>query len=576
MTAAAAPIRRLDIPVEQTQEGRGPVEHLLSLRYMPALLCFLALCLTGVLWLVTAKQLEADKAHTIASSVKDNENLARALEEHVVHTFMNADQLAWSVKQQVERRGLPDDLKAFVAERTLPESPFLVVVVADEHGNGVRHTLAPRALNIADTAHFKAAKASDTGALVIGDPIIGRLSGKWSLHAARRINKPDGSFGGVASVALDLSYFSRFYSQVKLGESGVIMLVGRDGIVRAQQGESAESIGKVMKSPDLVRHSAGEPLGSYIAPAQGVQPPRLVAYRKLGQYPLVVLVGTSVASALDRHADRRRDYVAGTSVLTVFIWLSFALLGWLMVRQRRAALLLQEATRQAESANRVKSDFLANMTHELRTPLNGIIGFADCLQEELEDESQRECARIIYSSGCTLLGLVNSVLDMAKIEAGKMQLHVAQESVRLLLDEVSALHGAVAEPKGLILAIDIDDKVPETIACDRTKLQQVLNNLLHNVVKFTDKGGITLSVRMVGRDLVLGVTDTGRGIASVMHRAIFERFHQVESNAVGLNGGTGLGLALARDLVRLMGGRMEVDSEQGRGSEFRVILPLRS
>jgi len=575
VSATSTLVRGPDVSGEQPRECQGRAEHLLSLRYMPALLCFLALCLTGVLWLVTANQLAADKAHTIASSVKDNENLARALEEHVVHTFMNADQLAWSVKQQVERRGLPDDLKGFVAERTLPGSPFLVVVVADEHGDGVRHTLAPRALNIADTAHFKAAKASDTGALVIGQPIIGRLSGKWSLHAARRINKPDGSFGGVASVALDLSYFSQVYSQVRLGDSGVIMLVGRDGIVRAHQGDSGESIGKVVTSPDLIRHAAAEPVGNYIAPAQGAQPSRLVAYRKLGQYPLVVLVGTSVESALDRHADRRRDYVGGTVVLTLFIWLSFALLGWFMVRQRRAAVLLQEANLQAESANRVKSDFLANMTHELRTPLNGIIGFADCLQEELQDESQRECARIIYASGCTLLGMVNSVLDMAKIEAGKMQLKLAPESIRLLLDEVSALHGAVAGPKGLRMVIDVEGKVPEMIACDRMKLQQVLNNLLHNAVKFTEKGSITLSARMVERDLVIAVTDTGRGIASAMHQAIFERFHQVESNGVGLNGGTGLGLALARDLVRLMGGRMQLDSEPGRGSEFRVILPLR-
>jgi len=575
VTSAASPASDSAIPVQQGREGQGRVRHLLSLRHLPTLLCTLALCLTGVLWLVTANQLAADKAHTIAGALADNESLARALEEHVVHTFMNADQLAWSVKQQVERRGLPDDLKAFVAERTLPGSPFLVVVVADEHGNGVRHTLAPRALNIADTAHFRAAAAADTGALVIGEPIIGRLSGRWSLHAARRINKPDGSFGGVTSVALDLSYFSRFYSQVRMGESGGVMLVGRDGIVRAQQGESGETIGRPMTSTDLIRHAAADAVGSYVAPAQGAQPARLVAYRKLHQYPLFVVVGTSVESALDRHADRRRDYVAGTVALTLFIWLSFALLGWLMVRQRRAALLLQEATRQAESANRVKSDFLANMTHELRTPLNGIIGFADCLQEELQDESQRECARIIYASGCTLLGMVNSVLDMAKIEAGKMQLHVAPESLRLLLDEVSALHGAVAGPKGLSLAIEVDDEVPEMLACDRTKLQQVLNNLLHNAVKFTDKGSVTLSVRMVEGELLFAVTDTGRGIPAAMHQAIFERFHQAETSAVGLHGGTGLGLALARDLVGLMGGRMELESELGRGSEFRVILPVR-
>jgi signal transduction histidine kinase len=130
-----------------------------------------------------------------------------------------------------------------------------------------------------------------------------------------------------------------------------------------------------------------------------------VACRKLRQYPLGVAVGACVESALERHADRRRDDLAGAGVSTWFIGMGFALLGGLMIRQRRAALLLQEATRQPESANRVKPDFIAAMTHELRTPLDGIIGFAVCLQEALQDENRRECAWIIHASGCTLSGI---------------------------------------------------------------------------------------------------------------------------------------------------------------------------
>jgi len=285
------------------------------------------------------------------------------------------------------------------------------------------------------------------------------------------------------------------------------------------------------------------------------------------------VVGTGMDDALEQYVEHREDYVAGVALIIGLVWASFGLLGWLLVRQRRAALLLQEANERAESANRVKSEFLASMTHELRTPLNGIIGFADCLQEELADESQRECARIIYSSGCTLLGMVNSVLDIAKIEAGRMELHVSPESVRLMVEEVAALHQPVAEGKGLRLELDFDARLPESFSCDRAKLMRVLNNLIHNAIKFTDRGHVTVAARMGGDTMILAVKDTGCGISPEMHQAIFDRFAHNEEGGVALRGGTGLGLALARNLVHLMGGRMEVISTLGQGAEFRLVMP---
>jgi signal transduction histidine kinase len=156
-----------------------------------------------------------------------------------------------------------------------------------------------------------------------------------------------------------------------------------------------------------------------------------------------------------------------------------------------------------------------------------------------------------------------------------MQRRVGAEPLLLLLDEGSARRGAVAEPKGLRLAIELDDKVAETLVRDRTKLHRVRIDRLHHAVEFADKASIILSPRMVEKVLVLTVSDTSRGIEAAMHQALFERFHQPETRAVGLYGGTGLGLVSSRDLVSLMGGRMEVDSEPSRGSEFRVILPAR-
>lgn len=533
----------------------------------------LAALLTLTVALTVAYQLKIDRVNALDSSVRDVENLARALEEHVVHTFMNADELAWSIKRRVEKQGLPDDLKSFVNDRALPGTPFLLALITDEMGNSVRHTLTDKPLNIAFRVHFKANVDADPQRLIIGEPIVGRTTGKWSVHVSRRINKPDGSFGGVVVIAIEQGYFARVYGQVKLGDAGFVTLVGKDGIVRARHGASVDPDAVPIDTADLVSRVQSKSVGTYIAASAPGGADRMVTYRALSQYPLIVAVGTGMDDALDQYDEHRRDVIVATCIIVGLIWASFGLLGWLLVRQRRAALLLQEANERAESANRVKSEFLANMTHELRTPLNGIIGFADCLQEELADESQRECARIIYSSGCTLLGMVNSVLDIAKIEAGRMELHVSPESVRLLVEEVVALHRPVVEGKGLRLELALDANLSESFPCDRAKLARILNNLLHNAIKFTDAGQVRVAAFMEGEVLVLSVKDTGCGISPAMHQAIFERFTQSEEGGTGLRGGTGLGLALARDLVRLMGGRMAVDSAPGEGAEFRVYVP---
>lgn len=567
---------KLSVIAAAPVSGRRPVNDRskpASRTLSPWAVGLLAALLTVAVALTAAYQLKLDRANALDSSVRDVENLARALEEHVVHTFMNADELAWTIKQQVEKRGLPDDLKAFVADRSLPGAPFLLALITDETGNSVRHTLSDKPLNIASRVHFRANVDADPGRLIIGEPLVGRTTGKWSVHVSRRINKPDGSFGGVVVIAIEQGYFARVYGQVKLGEAGFVMLVGDDGIVRARHGRAIDPQREPLNTADLVRRVRSQPVGTYVSTPERQGADHMVSYRALSQYPLIVAVGTGMEDALDQYVEHRRDYIAGAAIIIALIWASFCLLGWLIVRQRRAALLLQEANERAESANRVKSEFLANMTHELRTPLNGIIGFADCLQEELADESQRECARIIYASGCTLLGMVNSVLDIAKIEAGRMELHISQESVRLLIEEVVAVHRPVVEGKGLRLELDLAMDLPDAFPCDRAKLGRVLNNLLHNAIKFTDEGQVRVTARMHSGMLLLGVKDTGCGISPAMHQAIFERFTQSEESGSGLRGGTGLGLALARDLVHLMGGCIEVESQPGQGAEFRLFLP---
>lgn len=234
----------------------------------------------------------------------------------------------------------------------------------------------------------------------------------------------------------------------------------------------------------------------------------------------------------------------------------------------------EEARSRAEEASRMKSEFLASMSHELRTPLNGIIGFAEMLKDEVEDADSRENAEIIEKSGRHLLELLNTVLDVAKIEAGAMTINREPVGIGSLAREVAAIHQPVAQGKGLDFAVELDPGLPETMAADPVRVRQVLHNLLSNAVKFTNGGSVRLSARREGEVVVLRVADTGPGIAAELQEKIFEKFHQGDAFLTRSHGGTGLGLTLARHLVDLMGGTMSLESTVGQGSLFAFTLPV--
>ncbi len=256
--------------------------------------------------------------------------------------------------------------------------------------------------------------------------------------------------------------------------------------------------------------------------------------------------------------------------------------------QKNTERALVAAKGVAEAATRAKSQFLATMSHEIRTPMNGVLGMAEMLQTCNLDPQAREYARIIRSSGESLLHIIDDILDFSKIEAGKLELEIIDFGLPGSIHETLSILSARASGKGIQLNYHIASTAPETIAGDPTRLRQILLNLLGNAIKFTEKGSVTLDVRRedestgttasaAASDCVLRfeVTDTGVGMAPAALDNMFKPFSQGDESTTRRYGGTGLGLAISKQLVEIMGGRVGVRSELGKGSTFWFTIPVR-
>jgi signal transduction histidine kinase/CheY-like chemotaxis protein len=237
---------------------------------------------------------------------------------------------------------------------------------------------------------------------------------------------------------------------------------------------------------------------------------------------------------------------------------------------------LRLARDAAEAANKAKSVFLANMSHELRTPLNAILGFSQLMRRDSDlSSSQRQTLDVINSSGEHLLKLINDVLKIAKIEAGKLQLEITPFDLYALVREVTEMMRLRAQQKGVQLELNQSPELPRYIKGDEARLRQILVNLVSNAVKFTEKGSITIHLGVkddVQRLLLIEVEDSGTGISEAEQQLLFKPFEQLSASTS--RGGTGLGLAIVRQFVQLMGGSITVESTPGKGSLFSVAFPL--
>ena len=515
-------------------------------------------------------------------------NLSLSVEQFVAHTVDSVDKSLTAVIEDIDANGAsPVQSRGALAERVRRTPEVTGLIIADSTGR-VRSSsmkLAKGARNVSAEKYFSLARTGAGVWFAIGKPVAAHPIGTHVIVAGRRFNRPDGSFGGVVAATINPEYMQRFFSTLTVGEHGIIALQAIDGTMLMQRPQVEGDVGKNYGSSVLFR-------GMLPWASSGVFPMqyesdglwRIVGYQRVEHLQLVVQVALAEDEAL---ANWRHTTIIQAIVVLVMLGV-LALMAVVLHRQLHARLVanrklratvgeLERARVAAEASSRVKSQVLANMSHELRTPLNAIIGFSEMIRDAIMGPvaaRYREYAHDIHNCGRLLLGVISDVLDLSKVEVGRLDLHDEQVDLAKVVGDCHRLISERVKTGRLELAIDLPPDLPMLLG-DELRLKQIVLNLLSNSVKFTPAGGrVTLSAAvMPDGSLALQVSDTGIGMKPEEIPIALEPFRQIDSVHTRRFEGTGLGLPLARTLAELHGGTLDIESAPDRGTTVTVTLP---
>jgi signal transduction histidine kinase/DNA-binding response OmpR family regulator/HPt (histidine-containing phosphotransfer) domain-containing protein len=413
------------------------------------------------------------------------------------------------------------------------------------------------------------------------EPYIDYITGRLVTSAILKIVENEVVLGFIA-VDLLLDDIPSIMEAYPIGQTGYTILLSKNGTIMYHPRQELVGKDKLSEQPGGLGNIGGE----MIAGEKGLQIATVNDHKEYIGYAPVPYSGWSVATALPtsealkqlNNAQRLSLIINAISVCIV-VSLLFLLLNYMLNGQRRIQAELVQAKEEAEEANKAKTHFLARMSHEIRTPMNGIIGLSELMQKTKMTVKQQDYQGKIYASSHVLLRLINEILDFSKIEAGKLDIEKVAFYPEEIVRRLSDMLGIYLGTKQLEVIIETESEIPMELIGDPHRLEQVLLNLCSNAIKFTERGFVSLSITVeyqLQHEMFLRfvVEDTGVGLTAEQILTLFEPFTQADDSTSRRYGGTGLGLVISQNLIKMMGGRLDASSELGKGSVFSFTLPF--
>lgn len=530
----------------------------------------------GILWAGLLEVALQEKQHNKVQQRELAVSTAKGFAEFVGLHVQAADRTLVKLRERSALTGLsPAD---WTSAELGPAAPLVEKITwLDSQGRvlGARPA-GPTTWPVAGRQVLESVAREPADVLLLVPPPPGAALDNMALHVARAVRGPDGALHGVIVASIDPRPLHKYFSSVDVfAREGSVLILGRNaGALRTFYIHGQVQPGDQVRTAAAWAHLSGDTPDILESTRSADGAEQVAAFQPVDHYPLGVAV-ISTLSPWYRAVLRDLD-VAGMMALafSVLLLAMTALRGRTVARKQRLIEELQESHAREQQASRLKSNFMASVSHELRTPLNSILGFSELIRDQQTDRKTTQYADLIHNSAHHLHALVTTLLDLAKIEAGRMEMQRERVNLGDLTTTLVDVHSIGANKKGLPMTLTLDLPAGRRAIAqtDRSKLVQVINNVLQNAVKFTQDGAIWVTGQVDGGTFVLRVVDTGPGIAPQLLPQVFDRFTR-KLDPGSNEEGPGLGLVLSRELMALLGGTITLTSENGEGTQVEIRLP---